>query len=240
MKIFLKKMENLKRNRQIMKFKYKIIINISFIVFVSALMFLICFFTMKQDDLKKSANKIINNVLVIECMFDDNSVSEGTGVLVKDNTIISVAHLFPQDKEIVSVIGKINNEEYLLEIKKIDYNLDLSLLYSDDIKGDLKIYNSSKLQYGDKIYKIGNSLGYGLSIDDGVISSPYKKININDVDRELIQISMQIYSGDSGAPVFNYNSELIGIVSFKTSTDINVSAELSFIIPANIVKKFMA
>lgn len=223
-----------------MKLKYKIIINISFILFVSILMFLICFFTIKQNDLKKSANKTIDNVFIIECIFEDNSVSEGTGVLVNDNSIISVAHLFPEDKEIVSIIGKINNEEYLLRIEKIDYNLDLSLLYGDNIKGNLKIYNSNKLQYGDKIYKIGNSLGYGLSIDNGVISSPYKKININDVDRELIQISMQIYSGDSGAPVFNYNSELIGIVSFKTSTDINVAAELSFIIPANIVKEFMA
>ena len=200
----------------------------------------IMFFAKDDWNVQKVANKIISNVLTITCTYDDLTEAKGTGVIIQNNTILSVAHLFPDSKTTISIIAiKVNSlEEYELTLLKKDSSIDIAIL-EGDLEGDINFYNSDNVKYGDSILKIGNSLGYGLSLDEGIVSSPYKIVEIEETQRELIQISMQIYSGDSGAPVFNKYGKLIGIVSFKTTTSISTQAELSFIVPSNIIQNFI-
>ena len=77
-----------------------------------------------------------------------------------------------------------------------------------------------------------------MAVDTGVISSPYVKMEVGEIQKELIQISIDICGGDSGGAVFNDSGELIGIISFKTSSSISSDRELSFIVPSYIVKNF--
>ena len=204
----------------------------------------ICFMYVLMGELfaqplhKRSLSKVLDNGLIINCYFYDESVSKGTAVAIGDNTIVSVAHLFPEGKSIDSIecTNKSGNK-FLATIEKIEYDMDICILTSE--RKFVKIDIETQCDFGDQVFKIGNSLGYGLSYDKGVVSCPLKLITMEYNTREMLQISMQIYSGDSGAPVFTEDGKLLGIISFKTSTSISSKAELSFAIPLKSFLQFI-
>ena len=69
--------------------------------------------------------------------------------------------------------------------------------------------------FGEKCYCIGNLNNYGLSYNEGVISSKLKKIEYHEKENYFIQTSIEISKGFSGCPLFNSNNEVIGIMTFK-------------------------
>ena len=83
---------------------------------------------------------------------------------------------------------------------------------------------------GEKCYGIENLNHYGLSYNEGVISSKLKKIEYHEKENYFIQTSIEISKGLSGCPLFNSNNEVIGIMTFKLR-DLEYIDGLSFAIP---------
>ena len=105
--------------------KFNIAIIIAIILSMVAMIAYVSY--LGEDKLKKVANLQIVNVLTIECIFDDDTSSKGTGVIYDEGKILSVAHLFVEDKDIVSIVGKKYNsdKEYMLivDLKKGEMNV---------------------------------------------------------------------------------------------------------------------
>ena len=99
--------------------------------------------------------------------------------------------------------------------------------------------NSENIKIGNKVYAIGNPVGYELqsTVTSGIISGVNRTIKIEDEDKKtymesLIQTDATINEGNSGGPLINQKGEVIGITTMK----IEDAEGLGFAIPINIVK----
>jgi serine protease Do len=84
----------------------------------------------------------------------------------------------------------------------------------------LKTGNASKLRLGDWVIAIGNALGQGTRVTEGIISRQDVSLAVdqNQTLYNLIETSAAINPGNSGGPLLNLNGEVIGITSAKIAT----------------------
>lgn len=168
----------------------------------------------------------MDSVIEISCTGNGSASSAGTGFAVDyqgHNYVVTNAHVVSITKgdscsPHSSFKGRtVNSDEWFgLTLISFDTDNDLAILdydHSVDIKG-LKI-NTSRADYGDKVSVIGNAMGYGLSVKEGVVSVPEIDISVDGSIRECIMVSATINNGDSGSPILDEKGDVIGISSFK-------------------------
>ena len=99
-----------------------------------------------------------------------------------------------------------------------------------------KIGRSDKLQSGEKVYAMGNSINYGISISEGIVGILLIEIKYDDKTRMVIQSSLNITEGNSGGALLDKNGCLVGITTFRIK-DIKGDAVygLAYSIPIDIV-----
>jgi serine protease Do len=170
--------------------------------------------------------------------------SAGTGVIIsEDGLIITNRHVIPQETTEVTVTLA-SGEELEAEVvgRTNDSDpLDIGFLKIKDTKGvDLTpatIGDSDSVLLGERVVAIGNALGqFQNTITSGIISGFGRDIEAFDGGgvetlQNLFQTDAAINSGNSGGPLVNSASEVIGI-NVATATAENIS----FAIPINDVK----
>jgi len=171
------------------------------------------------------------------------AINKGTGFCVKDeNTILSVAHLFEQYNEIGDCIKgySINGEEFTLALIDVNHDKDLAILEIINNKMKPLILSDSPSKNLDEVFIIGNTKGYGLSYNKGIISMAKKTLNINGLSKTVVQTNITINHGDSGAPVINKNNQIVGMMSFKLTDGNGQSVDgISFSILLEDIKAFI-
>lgn len=100
-----------------------------------------------------------------------------------------------------------------------------------------KFGDSDSLKVGQSVLAIGNALGEGKSATGGMISMLNKSIDIDGINLQVLQTSAAINPGNSGGALVNYEGEIIGINTAKTST--SVAEAMGYAIPSNAVKEIM-
>ncbi|MGI9438088.1 MAG: DegQ family serine endoprotease [Parvibaculales bacterium] len=98
--------------------------------------------------------------------------------------------------------------------------------------------DSDKARVGDWVIAIGNPFGLGGSLSAGVISAINRDINAGPYD-SFIQTDAAINRGNSGGPLFNMRSEVIGVNSEIISPS-GGSVGIGFSIPSNLAKTVTA
>ena len=141
----------------------------------------------------------------------------------------------------VKFYGESNS--YPVEVVYSDADLDLALLTfkysypSDSTHPAVRIANSDFADLGEEIAIIGNPKNIGLSITTGVISC--KDIIFSDnPEAEYVMIDAAVNSGNSGGPVFDKNSVLVGVVESKVA-DASVD-NMGFALNISTVRKFIS
>src|SRR5699024_9671835 len=89
---------------------------------------------------------------------------------------------------------------------------------SSDTKSAIKtatLGDSDALQVGEEVIAIGNALGYGQSVTNGIVSA--KDREISGYDGTLIQTNAAINPGNSGGALLSTKGEVIGINCAKIS-----------------------
>ncbi len=83
----------------------------------------------------------------------------------------------------------------------------------------LQIGDSSKLQVGEQVVAIGNSLGMGISATEGIVSAVGVSLSLSPGETlsDLIQTDAAINPGNSGGPLVNALGEVVGINSAKVA-----------------------
>lgn len=104
---------------------------------------------------------------------------------------------------------------------------------------EIKLGDSENIKIGDKVYAVGNPVGYELqsTMTSGIISGINRTIKLEDENKKtymesLIQTDATINQGNSGGPLVNQNGEVIGITTIK----IEDAEGIGFAIPINIIK----
>lgn len=137
-------------------------------------------------------------------------------------------------KEDIAVLQLVNDFSY--------YNES-----GDIISGLENVCNISTetAKQGQKVVAIGNALGYGLSVTDGVVSVAEMNGYLQEYGHSFIQTDCPINSGNSGGPLFNRSGTVIGINSMGLRNDIDGDdiadgyENISWAIPSIRIKVFI-
>lgn len=97
--------------------------------------------------------------------------------------------------------------------------------------------DSDKLKVGESVIAIGNALGEGKSATGGMVSVLNKTIEVSNQALNVIQTSAAINPGNSGGALVNYDGQIIGINTAKTST--SVAEGMGYAIPSNTANEIM-
>lgn len=76
---------------------------------------------------------------------------------------------------------------------------------------------TADVQLGETVVVIGNPMGLGSTVTDGIVSALSREIVVNGIRMNLMQTNAQINPGNSGGGLFNSYGQLIGIVNAKAS-----------------------
>ena len=95
----------------------------------------------------------------------------------------------------------------------------------------MKFADFSSVKNGQRVYVIGNSLGYGTCITSGIVSDRLREV---DGDK-LLMTDCAVNGGNSGGPMFNEKGEVIGTIV----SGIDGAEGMNFAIPCNDVIDFI-
>ncbi|MDR2182597.1 MAG: trypsin-like peptidase domain-containing protein [Clostridiales bacterium] len=93
--------------------------------------------------------------------------------------------------------------------------------------------DSSLMQVGEAVVAIGNSMGEGNTVTNGIISAIDREIFVSDRHLpEVLQTNAAINQGNSGGPLVNLYGEVIGINTAKFSE--RLAEGMGYAIPSNV------
>ncbi len=165
--------------------------------------------------------------------------SSATGFFVtNDGLILTNKHVVKKvtNEDVINV--RINSGDIKIgTIYDISNEYDLALIKIDYEGVYFKL--NEKFNLGEKVYSIGNQMGYGLSLYEGIISSELKNIIYNDVSTLSLQTNIEIYDGCSGGPLFNTNGEVLGVMTFRIKDKNQNIPGISYAIPSKIINEYL-
>lgn len=169
----------------------------------------------------------------------------GSGIIAGQNDtellIITNNHVVEGSEELS--VSFIDNTSVKAAVKGTDSDSDLAVIavqmadIPEETKGKIQqavMGDSDTLKLGQGVVAIGNALGQGQSVTVGYVSALNKDININGVDRTLLQVDAAINPGNSGGALLNMQGEVIGINAAKYS-DTDVEG-IGYAIPISFAK----
>jgi S1-C subfamily serine protease len=166
----------------------------------------------------------------------------GTGFFVGSHGyLVTCAHCVPHGgKTTISYRetkdGQTQTRTAEPKVLAMDADRDLALLKIDASRSlrPIRLLADGKVESGERVAVIGNP-GLGATIleytmTEGIVSSAKRTLD----DQSFIQTSAQVNPGSSGAPLFNANGLVIGMVSLKGRIE-----GAGFAIPADDVTAFL-
>ena len=205
-----------------------------------------------EKDATSIFNECLYNIVEVKAKTDGIGESFGTGEILSSNgRIITNSHVVTYTR-----LGVVNEfEKYYIrfayedeyrEVRLEKYNteLDLAVLYFEDIKGlnikPIKCGNSSIIESGDNVYAVGNASNYGIGIFQGIVSIPLVNIELDGLTRAVIQCDLTIAAGNSGGALLDKSGEIIGVTTFRTKDmSGNVIYGIVYCIPINTVLEYI-
>jgi len=167
-------------------------------------------------------------------------VGTGSGVIVsKDGYILTNNHVVidKQGEDADEILVRLNNgRELPAKIIGRDPKTDVAILkVEDDDLPALTIADSDKLEVGDVVFAIGNPMGVGTTVTQGIISARDRAIGIYGREgyENFIQTDASINVGNSGGALVDTSGRLIGINSAILSGS-GGSIGIGFAIPTNL------
>lgn len=168
------------------------------------------------------------------------SLGLGTGMIVTENGYILTNEHVSGAKYTTCYVTLPNGKSYKANVVWSDSDIDLAIVKINAKNLNYVTFgNSSSVKVGEKVYAIGNPIGYEFqrTVTSGIVSAVNRTITIEEENKssymeDLIQTDATINPGNSGGPLINSQGEVIGINSVKIT-----SAEgIGFAVPINTVK----
>jgi len=154
--------------------------------------------------------------------------TSGTGIIVgkndKELLVVTNAHVV-NDLKCVFVDGE--SVSATVKGSKSDKDIAVVAINLSDIKDSTinsiaiaELADSDDVAIGQEVVAIGNALGEGQSVTNGIISATNRSITVNNVTFSgLLMTNAAINSGNSGGALLNAEGKVIAINFAKTSSD---------------------
>lgn len=170
------------------------------------------------------------------------SASAGTGIIVSENGYILTNKHVVEGSSDISVVTNDGNSYDNVEIITTDPLSDIAILKISNAKGlkATELGDSKALNIGQQVIAIGNALGeYDGTVTSGIISGIGRTVNASSDDgatketlTDMIQTDAAINSGNSGGPLVNAQSQVVGVNTAVASE----AQGIGFAIPISSVK----
>ena len=132
------------------------------------------------------------------------SISYGSGFILKDNYILTNYHVVKDATEVI--VSLADRREFVAEIIGVDALSDLAVLKVDGNKlPKVKVGDSDKLKVGDWVVAIGSPFSFDFSVTAGIVSAKGRSIQNNNIGNYVpfLQTDVAINPGNSGGPLFD-------------------------------------
>ncbi|OGJ52155.1 hypothetical protein A2335_02485 [Candidatus Peregrinibacteria bacterium RIFOXYB2_FULL_32_7] len=184
-------------------------------------------FGIGQNDEKTLISLIETLMPVAAVVRDENNNVLGSGFLTSNSSFITARHVLENfDQKYFADFG----EGLIFELRFEDEKKDLDLVYLDlvgeNLPKEFASFSNQEVDLGEEIFSIGYQGGYGNSVVKGVVSGKNRYIEVENSFGQLIvslsgllQVDMNVSEGMSGAPVFNMNGEVIGMIVAVSKDD---------------------
>jgi len=156
-------------------------------------------------------------------------VAQGSGfIITEDGYVVTNAHVL----EDATYANAITYDNSVKPMSLIGFNseIDIALLKISGTYSPLSFGDSSDLRVGEKVIAIGNPHGLSFSVTEGIISGVDRRIS--GYSGRYIQTDAALNPGNSGGPLIDSQSDVIGINNFKLSGD-----NLGFALESNFIKQ---
>ena len=164
--------------------------------------------------------------------FTQETPSSGSGIVVAQNDtellIVSNYHVIADTTKLE--VTFIDGSTAEAKVKGTDADMDLAVIavslenLSQETKNAIsvaKLGDSDELKLGEPVIAIGNALGYGQSVTNGIVSALERELTLSDGSTGVfIQTNAAINPGNSGGALLNVNGEVIGINSNKIGGEV--------------------
>jgi|GEM_PF-3078175 len=186
----------------------------------------------------KTVKQIINyakyGTVIVKTYKNEQPLGHGSGFFISKNYVVTNYHVIEDGNSFI--VRTYDKEEY--KVKKIialDASYDIAVLELAGVPKNIKVLTMADImpEQGDDVLVIGAPIGLDYTVTRGIVTA------IRDMDRNgtCIQIDASISPGNSGGPVLNDQSEVIGIATFFLPGDKNAPAQnLNFAVSVQYVK----
>ena len=176
--------------------------------------------------------------------------TSGTGIILGKNDtellIVTNAHVVDNVSNLKCVFVDDQSVSATVKGSKSDQDIAVVAVSLSDIPSDTiskiaiaELADSDTIAVGQQVVAIGNALGEGQSVTNGIISALDRSITVNNVTFSgLIMTNAAINSGNSGGALLNASGKVIAINFAKTSSD-GVEG-MAYSIPVSNVKELIS
>ncbi|HZI19923.1 MAG TPA: DegQ family serine endoprotease [Pyrinomonadaceae bacterium] len=160
----------------------------------------------------------------------------GSGVVISaDGYIVTNHHVIDGAEQIVAEFSDRRTFEAKLVGSDPPSDLAVLKIEANDLPV-LTLGNSDNVRVGDVVLAVGNPLGVGQTVTQGIISAKGRQTGLSDGSFEdFLQTDAAINRGNSGGALVNTSGELVGINSQILSPS-GGNIGIGFAIPANMVR----
>ena len=161
----------------------------------------------------------INTEYVTYDIFNRPYRQQGAGsgwIIDEDGLIVTNNHVVEGAKNVTVTLA--DGRTFPAETIRTDRLTDLAVVkVNAKSLPSAKVGDSAKLNVGDWVVAIGNSLGLGISATKGIVSAKGVSLSVSAGQTlyDLLQTDAAINPGNSGGPLVNMAGEVIGINSVK-------------------------
>ncbi len=200
---------------------------------------------------------VLTNLHVINKLASQNQSNGESANITVDISAVSVYCVFEQGtKEVRTDLFETKEKFVLLPMQIVAYHKDGDLavlqfknpISQYDADGNLSegfqdicTLEQTLPAAGEAVVALGNALGYGVSVSEGIVSVPEFTAYYSEYGYNMIQTDCPINSGNSGGPLFNEYGKIIGINTLGLDTNSAPGYEnVSWAIPASFAAEFIS
>ena len=180
---------------------------------------------------KKNSYELEDSIMVVS-----NLQGSGTAFYINNNYLITNQHVV-EESNFVTLRNQ-EGDSFTAEVIDTDIATDLALVKSNTEGIPLNIHPTCNIKRREDVFTIGHPVGYEYSTTRGIISAIrtipnpfYKATGL----KKYIQIDAPISPGNSGGPLFNSASEVVGVNTWGD----NQGQNLNFAVHCSELKEFL-
>lgn len=163
--------------------------------------------------------KCVDSVAFIVNIKEDGTQEYGGAVVyTEDGTLITAAHVIKK-ANLINVVFN-NGKTYSCRVVLIDEGRDLATLKIDTLdKFKPATFRTKPINIGAKLFAIGHPFRLTFSYVEGIVSQIRKDFLVPGkyVIKNAIQTDAALNPGNSGAPVFDKNGQVVAIANVTLS-----------------------